>query len=1021
MTDHVFALGATTTARVALHEEEVLAACGDDSDECVLVTSRRVVVIADGAQLSCDFADRATGTGPARACVARKGERIAALLWRGDAEGTKPEAAFFEVQERCLRRTASGRKTSGRVPRWLLPARGLAPKSGLAAITRCGALVQLSWRGTISKQSDVRVVPAAVGTDLLVLDARSSDAGHIAAVVRQRSEMHRNNGAFVALLEPSQNRRRRVCEVTTLGFGEPRACDLERSGERVVVAWEGGVTVHAFQGGEPLLARACAPVIRYAVRWVPGGDAFLLGGEGSPDWHLLSGLAGSVARGALAAPIATLACASHSAWVASKDGRVDRVPLAFNDSRTPCLRGRDHVVCVKSDDAWPRCALSALGLQTPPKCVSVSEARVAVAGRGLSVAIADLGTGHVSAAFLREDVHDLQWCFPILLAASLKRLCVCSAQGVPMAVDGHLPIINRFLCSSKIQETYRVAYVDADGLAKAFSLRPGKVVPGEVAFFVCEVLETEPLVVGPRGHGCWAGTSLIILDDGLAKTKRSIIARRVNAIAPAASGVVLFGEEKTWAWFPGDAVEDLIPEAGALEAIRLEDLDPFTAPCGFAHSARVVVQALRQGTVHEPTAHASSVDMLGAVVRACVCRCSRRFAASIKEGTIGMAFDHFAAAPDPLVDGDIREAALVLGDAAAEDATTALAAHVAESAALAAAGDVEQAFASRALLWLARHVLQEGGLLRVACRAARPLEPVELEALFYHGRRGTPSPSALDTYARLDAPRGLFTRCLHIGKLATAAELLPLVSAGLYDDHDASKARGEMLGASRELLWRTLGGRDEHDALAPVWRFARRCEGSSGDTYSRIDVTFCEWDDAAWDARHAATDEVACRAIARHLACATPGSIKRAATCCLALQSCEEGWPNDVARKRCVVRFQYARGSNLTHVVTHALDSLVAAFGEEVILGLVSTKHAERLQPHRDACEALLAFCDAYKVDGFRAVLSVALGVHAECAPKLAAAVYKAFERSGAAPDVVSRAEQMSVIAAHANHHSFRA
>jgi hypothetical protein len=111
----------------------------------------------------------------------------------------------------------------------------------------------------------------------------------------------------------------------------------------------------------------------------------------------------------------------------------------------------------------------------------------------------------------------------------------------------------------------------------------------------------------------------------------------------------------------------------------------------------------------------------------------------------------------------------------------------------------------------------------------------------------------------------------------------------------------------------------------------------------------------------------------------------------------------------------------LTHVVTHALDSLVAAFGEEVILGLVSTKHAERLQPHRDACEALLAFCDAYKVDGFRAVLSVALGVHAECAPKLAAAVYKAFERSGAAPDVVSRAEQMSVIAAHANHRSFRA
>ena len=119
MTDHVFALGTATTTPITLNDDEaVLAATADTNDECVLVTSRRVIVIADDAQLSCAFADRATGTGPARACVARKGERIAALLWRGDEEGTKPEAAFFEVQERLLRRTASGRKTSGRVPRW---------------------------------------------------------------------------------------------------------------------------------------------------------------------------------------------------------------------------------------------------------------------------------------------------------------------------------------------------------------------------------------------------------------------------------------------------------------------------------------------------------------------------------------------------------------------------------------------------------------------------------------------------------------------------------------------------------------------------------------------------------------------------------------------------------------------------------------------------------------------------------------------------------------------------------------
>ena len=202
MTDHVFALGTATTTPITLNDdEEVLAATADTNDELVLVTSRRVIVIADDAQLSCDFADRATGEGPPRACVARKGERIAALLWRGDEEGTKPEAAFFEVQERLLRRTASGRKTSGRVPRWLLAAKGA--KGHLSAITRCGALVQLSWRGKSGeKAKDMRVVPAAVGTDLQVFDARSSDSGRVAAVVRQRSEMHRNAGAFVALLEP---------------------------------------------------------------------------------------------------------------------------------------------------------------------------------------------------------------------------------------------------------------------------------------------------------------------------------------------------------------------------------------------------------------------------------------------------------------------------------------------------------------------------------------------------------------------------------------------------------------------------------------------------------------------------------------------------------------------------------------------------------------------------------------------------------------------------------------------------
>ena len=1013
MTDHVFALGTATTTPITLDAaEDVLAATADTNDELVLVTSRRVIVIADDAQLSCDFADRATGTGPARACVARKGERIAALLWRGDEEGTKPEAAFFEVQERLLRRTASGRKTSGRVPRWLLAAKGA--KGHLAAITRCGALVQLSWRGKSGeKAKDMRVVPAAVGTDLQVFDARSSDSGRVAAVVRQRSEMHRNAGAFVALLEPDKNRRRRVCEMTSLSFGEPRGCDIERSGERVVVAWEHGVTVHNFDGGEPLLARV---VERCHVRWVPHGDAFAIASQN--EWHLLSTANGTIARGSLE-KIKTLACGATQVFVCDEDG-VTRIPLAFNDGRTPILKGRDHVVCVKGSDAWPRCSLDALGLEAPARCCAVAHDVVAVAGSCKGCAIADLTSGVVTACFPSDHVMDVMWCFPLLLAVTSKSQVKCFCDGVHMAVDGTaLTDVARCLCARKDGDTYHVAYASSDDTAKAFSLRPGKVVQGEDKFFVCEMLPDD-LVIGPRGRAAWANDKLIVLDHGIVRTNEGIVAKGVEAIASASKGIVLFSEQRTWAWFPGDVFMEEDEVDREVEAVALEDLDPFRTHCGFAGDARVVVQALRQNDTYEPIAHMSCADLLGAVVRACVSRCSARFAASVQNADVGTAFDHFAAAENPLVDGDIREASVALAEASEEDVTNALANHVAESAALASRGDAEAAFASRALLWLARHVLKEGGLLRVACRAARPLEPDELEALFYHGRALAPSSSALDAYARLDAPRGLFTRCLHLGELGTAAELLPLVSAGLYDD-DGQKARSEMLGASRELLWRTLGGRDDHAQLEPVWRFARRCEGSTGDnSYSRIDVTFCDWDDADWDARTATTDEVACRAIARHLACATPSSIRRAAACCVSLQNCEAGWPDAIAVRRCVVKFRYQQGSVLKHVVAHALDSLVAAFGEEVILGLVSTKDVERLDSQRKLCEALLAFCSSYKIDGFRAALSISLNVHAQnVAPKLASAIYKAFERSGAAPDVVSRAEQGAVFAAHAHQRSF--
>ena len=76
----------------------------------------------------------------------------------------------------------------------------------------------------------------------------------------------------MALLEPDKNRRRRVCEMTSLSFGEPRGCDIERSGERVVVAWEHGITVHNFDGGEPLLAPPPLGLLRLGQRldqWSP--------------------------------------------------------------------------------------------------------------------------------------------------------------------------------------------------------------------------------------------------------------------------------------------------------------------------------------------------------------------------------------------------------------------------------------------------------------------------------------------------------------------------------------------------------------------------------------------------------------------------------------------------------------------------------------------------------------------------------------------------------------------------------
>ena len=114
------------------------------------------------------------------------------------------------------------------------------------------------------------------------------------------------------------------------------------------------------------------------------------------------------------------------------------------------------------------------------------------------------------------------------------------------------------------------------------------------------------------------------------RTNEGIIARGVEAIAPASKGMVLFSEQRTWAWFPGDVFMEEDEVHDDVEAVALEDLDPFRAHCGFAGDARVVVQALRQNDTYEPIAHMSCADLLGAVVRACVSRCSVRFAASVQ-------------------------------------------------------------------------------------------------------------------------------------------------------------------------------------------------------------------------------------------------------------------------------------------------------------------------------------------------------------------------------------------------------
>ena len=126
----------------------------------------------------------------------------------------------------------------------------------------------------------------------------------------------------------------------------------------------------------------------------------------------------------------------------------------------------------------------------------------------------------------------------MLLAVTAKNQVRCFCDGVHMAIDGaSLSDVARCLCARKDGDTYHVAYASSDDTAKAFMLRPGKVVQGEDKFFVCETLPDE-LVIGPRGRAAWASDQLIILDHGIVKTNEGIIARGVEAIASASKGVV---------------------------------------------------------------------------------------------------------------------------------------------------------------------------------------------------------------------------------------------------------------------------------------------------------------------------------------------------------------------------------------------------------------------------------------------------------------------------------------------------
>ena len=86
-----------------------------------------------------------------------------------------------------------------------------------------------------------------------------------------------------------------------------------------------------------------------------------------------------------------------------------------------------------------------------------------------------------TACFPSDHVIDVMWCFPLLLAVTTKpsKVFLRRPTWPPTALYWRM---SRVPLRTEDGDMYHVAYASSDDTAKAFSLRPGKVVQGEDKF-----------------------------------------------------------------------------------------------------------------------------------------------------------------------------------------------------------------------------------------------------------------------------------------------------------------------------------------------------------------------------------------------------------------------------------------------------------------------------------------------------------------------------------------------------------